>query len=771
METSPGVADITFSSDGRHIAWTTNDGTVRQWDCTTSSLSPPPFTLPSARLIRFSHPQPAFLTLSDPTAGIVRILSTSTGHVNHVLSSGRTDPDASVIAITPSSASATTEATTEAAPIPAGAFAILSNTRVSILSNNGTLLSYFESRGNISAASFPPSDFSTPQRLATGDSSGTCRLWSISSTTASCLLVLKSHTSRITSLAFSFDEGRRLASASFDGRTTVYDATARKPKTLHSIPPASKPAPKLHALAFSPSESSHQILATAGGDSAVRVQNPAAPPALAVFTHAAVVHALTFAPDGTRVASGAVDGFVRLSTVPSPRAVIPPPLDPDAETGSTLPVSDALPETVSPSRRGAHLLIFCPREPHALKCDICARQYNTTTRAPFVADCGHTYACRACSATLFEHSDSEVWCPVCGVVLSPRGVGPNFEFLRTLGLKASGEKGGQRLVGGVDACGEDARGDEGTVRDDDYIALDRLRWVEVHESHLSSSAYNVTHSGFLDFEACSVKLSRRFPANNFEVRRDAARRISNNIVRLSRLRGPHVLQFYGASRLRDPDGRILIISEQLPGGCLQDNLDHFRATDCSLSTDAVLNIAGQLVRTILLLHRSGIARASLEPRSVMLSLRLIDWNYTGRIKLADFGGSVSRAGAASDESLALMTSGAVPYLAPEALDPDAPKDHSDDHAFERAKRMDMYALAICLFELSSGVVAWKGLRAAQVVAAVVGRNDRPGFVPGHLQPELRTLMGNLWSQDPSLRPSAEEAVLILDGIPSAPPLL
>eukprot|EP00173_Palmaria_palmata_P001278 Plantae.Rhodophyta-Palmaria_palmata.ctg16941.p1 GENE.Plantae.Rhodophyta-Palmaria_palmata.ctg16941~~Plantae.Rhodophyta-Palmaria_palmata.ctg16941.p1 ORF type:complete len:129 (-),score=17.08 Plantae.Rhodophyta-Palmaria_palmata.ctg16941:137-493(-) len=118
-----------------------------------------------------------------------------------------------------------------------------------------------------------------------------------------------------------------------------------------------------------------------------------------------------------------------------------------------------------------------------------------------------------------------------------------------------------------------------------------------------------------------------------------------------------------------------------------------------------------------------------------------------------------------------MASGAVSYLAPEALDPDAPRDHSDDHAFKRAKRMDMYALAICLFEISSGVVAWRGLRAAQVVAAVVGRNDRPGFVPGHLPPELRTLMSNLWSQNPSVRPSAEDAVLILDGIPSAPPLL
>lgn len=84
------------------------------------------------------------------------------------------------------------------------------------------------------------------------------------------------------------------------------------------------------------------------------------------------------------------------------------------------------------------------------------------------------------------------------------------------------------------------------------------------------------------------------------------------------------------------------------------------------------------------------------------------------------------------------------------------------------KRASKYALAILLWEIFVGAEPWAGMRSAQIIAAVVGREERPGWPPSQAPEGIRTLICSLWSQNPFQRPTAEETLRIFDEVPSAP---
>lgn len=80
-----------------------------------------------------------------------------------------------------------------------------------------------------------------------------------------------------------------------------------------------------------------------------------------------------------------------------------------------------------------------------------------------------------------------------------------------------------------------------------------------------------------------------------------------------------------------------------------------------------------------------------------------------------------------------------------------------------------YSLAVLMWELISVTEPWSGMRSAQIIAAVVGREERPGWPPSQAPQEVRNLITALWSQNPADRPTAEDALKVFEKIPSAPP--
>lgn len=161
------------------------------------------------------------------------------------------------------------------------------------------LLSHRPHDGEVGSIAFSPSG-----TLATAGWDGAVRLWeSPLSDQPSSLLP---HQGAVTSIAFNGD-GTRLATASADGRVRTWDT-----KTRQSLPPILGGQDGLvQRIALSPG--GDRVVTASQADTTVRVWNVAtrreAGPAL---VHPDAVTSIALSPDGTRLATGAMDFKVRI---------------------------------------------------------------------------------------------------------------------------------------------------------------------------------------------------------------------------------------------------------------------------------------------------------------------------------------------------------------------------------------------------------------------------------------------------------------------------
>ncbi len=119
---------------------------------------------------------------------------------------------------------------------------------------------------------------------------------------------------------------------------------------------------------------------------------------------------------------------------------------------------------------------------------------------------------------------------------------------------------------------------------------------------------------------------------------------------------------------------------------------------------------------------------------------LIDENWVA--KVSDFGLSRFKAPTVSEK----MTgqAGTYHWMAPEVI--------NSQHYSEKA---DIYSFGVIMWEVSFRAIPYDGMQPVQIVAAVLGRRERPRIPPGAPK-RLSVLMQECWQHSPSLRPSFDE---------------
>jgi ABC-type oligopeptide transport system substrate-binding subunit len=214
---------------------------------------------------------------------------------------------------------------------------------------------------------------------------------------------------------------------------------------------------------------------------------------------------------------------------------------------------------------------------------------------------------------------------------------------------------------------------------------------------------------------------------------DGRERLLREARAAARLNHPNIVSVYDAG---EAGGSPFVVMELVEGGSLHTH----RPQDL----DRIVAIARQISAALDHAHANGVIHRDLKPENVLLA-------RDGSAKLSDLG--LARTIASRLTSTGMIV-GTVFYLAPEqAL------------GREIDGRVDLYALGVLLYELTTGQLPFVGDDALAVIfqhlhAPVVPPRARNADIP----PVLDALITRLLSKDPEARPdSAAEVLRILNG--------
>jgi WD40 repeat protein len=289
------VLNVAFSKDGRTIVSTSKDGAIKQWDVETAERG---------NAIR-GHEKYVYgvachkdneRIASASWDGTVRIWNARTGKQLHCMHHGHGKPEiVSSVAFQPNGdllASVSRDNTVRLWDV---------NTGREVHRFDAPVGHWVDTR-----VAFSPDG----SLLATGDNANRVRIWDVNTRTE--YAVLEHHQHIIRDLAFSPD-GRFLATGGADIDCAIRIWDVKNKRLAHHLKPTKKGedghSDVIYALAYSPDG---KTLASGSVDGSVRLWDTTNWGESVSLKHAANVYGLAFTPDGTRLAAGCSDKSIRL---------------------------------------------------------------------------------------------------------------------------------------------------------------------------------------------------------------------------------------------------------------------------------------------------------------------------------------------------------------------------------------------------------------------------------------------------------------------------
>jgi serine/threonine protein kinase/Tfp pilus assembly protein PilF len=192
-----------------------------------------------------------------------------------------------------------------------------------------------------------------------------------------------------------------------------------------------------------------------------------------------------------------------------------------------------------------------------------------------------------------------------------------------------------------------------------------------------------------------------------------------------------------------------LVTELLTGETLRERLDKG-----ALGARRTVDLGLQLVAGLAAAHTRGIIHRDLKPGNVFITsegqLKILDFGLAKRVSALDDGGdSITRPGTSSG-----IVMGTLGYMAPEQV-----------RGLEADHRTDIFACGAILFEMNTGLRAFRGATPADTISAIL--NDPPSslvFAAG-TPPALAAAVRRCLEKDPDVRfQSARELGAALESI-------
>jgi serine/threonine-protein kinase len=249
-----------------------------------------------------------------------------------------------------------------------------------------------------------------------------------------------------------------------------------------------------------------------------------------------------------------------------------------------------------------------------------------------------------------------------------------------------------------------------------------------------------------------------------EFSRDSERvaRFQREAEALAALNHPNIAHVYG---LEESANTRCIVMELVEGETLQQRL-----TRGAVPVEEALQIAKQIAEALEAAHERGIIHRDLKPGNIMLTA-------DGKVKVLDFGlakalqeqqpsnlsNSPTMLSAASMPGLIL---GTAAYMSPEQA-----RGQNADH------RSDVFSFGCVLYEMLTGLQAFKGEDVSDLLASVMKIDPDFGALPSHVSPRLHELLRRCltksrkerWHAMGDLRVEIESIIASPQDIPAGSP--
>jgi tetratricopeptide (TPR) repeat protein len=231
------------------------------------------------------------------------------------------------------------------------------------------------------------------------------------------------------------------------------------------------------------------------------------------------------------------------------------------------------------------------------------------------------------------------------------------------------------------------------------------------------------------YEAMDRSLERRVAVKKMrdEIRLDPddRRRFVNEARLVAQLHHPNIVDIYGIVE----DGMdVYLVFEFVEGRTLQDALKSGGPMDLAPARGVLKEMAAAVEHA----HERGVIHRDLKPSNVMQTPE-------GRIKVMDFGVARLAKDSMTRHSMTNTVAGTPPYMAPE-----------QEQGTVR-RESDVYALGVCLYEMTTGQLPFSGSGAAMLLNKLNGKLIAPTQrVPG-LPAGFDALIAKALAPDPDKR--------------------
>ncbi|KAH7298607.1 hypothetical protein KP509_25G050800 [Ceratopteris richardii] len=244
---------------------------------------------------------------------------------------------------------------------------------------------------------------------------------------------------------------------------------------------------------------------------------------------------------------------------------------------------------------------------------------------------------------------------------------------------------------------------------------------------LGSGTFGHVYAGFHRESGQSCAIKEVLIIADSERSMESAKQLRQEILMLSQMKHPNIVQYYGCEMFED---RLFIYLEFMSNGSIHNIIKQYGP----LSESCIRAYTRQILLGLCYLHGKNTVHRDIKGANILV-------DKGGEVKLADFG----MAKHVNDQSCLLSFKGSPYWMAPEVV------QNKNGYSFP----VDIWSLGCTVLEMATGKPPWSQHHGVVAIFKIGNSKDIPE-IPENLSEDTKNFLHECLQRDPQKRPTAAQ---------------